>query len=116
MENLTETNIESKPYPEAIESKLTPEVTDIYQLREKLLRRDITEIKSLCVFNSENQCIMEATIPNTVIETQSKYFKATSGIVQFGHAKNWSFLQPDKTTLKAIRRIGVAKLVIDFKL
>lgn len=98
------------------EEKFTPEITDIYQLREKLLRRDITEIKSLRVYNSEGHCIMEAATPNRILETQEKYFKATSGIVQFGQAKNWKFQQKAKRVLVVARTLGVAKLVIEFQL
>ena len=111
MENSTETN--TIPQDEAT---ISPEITDIYQLREKLFRREITEIKSLRVYNQEGHCIMEAATPNTILETQEKYFKATSGIVQFGQGKKWSFAQPEKTTLRAIRSLDAAKLIIDFKI
>lgn len=57
-----------------------------------------------------------AATPNTILETQEKYFKATSGIVQFGQAKNWTFNQKAKRVLVASRTLGIAKLVIDFQL
>ena len=102
--------------PDTQEESITPVVNDIYQLREKLYRKEVKSIKSLRVYNFEGQCIMEAAVPNEILETQEKYFKATSGIVQFGQGKKWSFAQPEKTTLRAIRALDAAKLIIDFKI
>ena len=102
--------------PDTQEESITPVVNDIYQLREKLYRKEVKSIKSLRVYNFEGQCIMEAAVPNEILETQEKYFKATSGIVQFGQSKNWSFKQKSAAVLSATRSIGAAKIVIDFQL
>lgn len=87
----------------------------IYELRQKLLDRTINEILSLKVFSSEGKLIKEDPTPNLILETQEKYFVATSGVVQFGNSKYWSLKQDRKNVLTATRTLGAAKLVIDFQ-
>lgn len=45
--------------PDTQEESITPVVNDIYQLREKLYRKEVKSIKSLRVYNFEGQCIMQ---------------------------------------------------------
>jgi len=96
--------------------EIQPTINSIYELKQKLLNREITEILSLKVFSSEGKCIQEARTPNLIVETQEKYFISTSGITPFDNPKYWSFKQPHKRIITATRALGSAKLVIDFKL